>query len=139
MQIQILRKWYSNLSTIGIISVNSIKCGFTLEDVARPFGVKVRGQTAIPGGDYEVVNTYSPKFQKITPEILNVADFVGVRFHGGNRPEDTEGCILVGLHKASDMIYDCQSVFDYLVHSIKEAQEKKEKVTLSIINTANLE
>ena len=134
MQIKIIRKWFTEKSTTGVLSINGIKCGFTLEDVARAEGVKIPGVTAAPAGTYKVVNDYSEHFKKIMPHILNVPRFEGVRFHGGNKPEDTEGCILVGLKKGEDSISMCQAVFDYLKGSIDEAMKNKEVVELTIIN-----
>lgn len=51
---------------------------------------------AIPVGIYDVINTYSPKFGKTMPLVCNVEGRSGIRFHCGNFPKDTRGCILVG-------------------------------------------
>lgn len=57
---------------------------------------KVYGETAIPTGEYIVKMTYSPKYKRKMPQILNVKGFAGVRIHSGNTANDTEGCILLG-------------------------------------------
>ncbi len=134
MRIQVIRKWYSQISTIGVISVDGVKCGFTLEDVARAEGVKIPDHTAIPAGEYEAVNDYSERFKKIMPHILNVPKFDGVRLHKGNRTSETSGCLLLGLQKAQDLVYNCDPTYDYVFHSIDQAMKRKEKVIISIIN-----
>jgi len=58
---------------------------------------KVYGETAIPAGTYKMILSYSPHFLKVMPEVLNVPGYSGIRIHSGNRPQDTLGCILVGM------------------------------------------
>jgi Family of unknown function (DUF5675) len=81
-------------------SVNGAFECVTLEDVVRD--EKIKGGAAIPAGAYEIAVTLSNKFQKLLPLLMNVPNFEGVRIHSGNKPEDTEGCILVGQTKAED-------------------------------------
>jgi hypothetical protein len=57
----------------------------------------VRGATAIPAGEYRVTLEHSPRFGPDTLTICNVPGFTGVRIHGGNTHEHTEGCPLLGL------------------------------------------
>ena len=134
MLIKILRHWFTEKSTMGVISVDGVKCGFTLEDVARPTGVKVPNATAIPPGEYDVTIDYSDKFKKLMPHILYVPNFEGIRIHPGNTSEDTSGCVLVGLEKGEDRISNCKPTYDFIYHSIEQALAKKDKVTILIIN-----
>lgn len=97
MHLQRIRKVFTDKSTIGELSVDGTFECFTLEDKVRP--VKIRGETAIPAGIYEVLVTFSNKFQKFLRLLLNVANIEGIRIHTGNTPEDTLGCILVGQGK----------------------------------------
>lgn len=138
MQIKVLRKWYTPNSTIGVVSVNGVKAGFSLEDTKREDGVKVDGKTAIPAGEYDVIIDYSTRFKKLMPHIINVPGFVGVRIHKGNTEFDTEGCILVGMNKGVDEIYNCQGIFDYIFTSIQYALDHKEPCTIWIINDSAL-
>ena len=51
----------------------------------------------IPAGTYPVERTFSRKFKKFLPEILDVPDRFGIRMHRGTKPEHSQGCILLDL------------------------------------------
>jgi hypothetical protein len=85
--------------TLGVLLANGSHFCHVLEDQLRAEGVKVKGRTAIPAGLYRVRLTWSPRFGRITPQILDVPQFEGVRMHGGNDPDDTEGCPLVAFNR----------------------------------------
>lgn len=57
----------------------------TCEDAVRD--VKIPGKTAIPAGEYKVIITFSNRFQKHLPLLLDVPNFTGVRIHAGNVAE----------------------------------------------------
>lgn len=90
--------------TLGELFLNGSRFCYTLEDLVRAEGVKIKGKTAIPAGLYLVKLTMSPKFGRITPQILGVENFDGVRMHGGNDPVDTEGCPLVAFNRTGNKI-----------------------------------
>lgn len=106
MEIVIYRKWRKAEYTIGRMYLDGVFFCNTLEDTDRGLmqsmsvgeimNVKIAGRTAIPVGDYKLALTYSPRFKKIMPQVLNVKGFTGVRIHAGNTAKDTEGCPLVG-------------------------------------------
>lgn len=95
MHLTLARFEYGLTHTISTLTAERFTC-VCLEDVVRPQGYKVPGQTAIPFGHYEIKMEYSPKFDMILPEFKNVPDFSEVKFHAGNTVEETEGCPLVG-------------------------------------------
>ena len=49
----------------------------------------------IPAGTYPIVVTWSPKFKRMLPILLNVPGRSGIRVHRGTKPEHSRGCILV--------------------------------------------
>src|SRR5436305_2999778 len=102
MQLQLTRKTFSDKSTMGELLVDGKFECFTLEDMVRP--EKIKHETAIPAGRYEVAISFSDKFQKLLPLLLNVPNFEGIRIHSGNTDKDSSGCILVGRTKAVDFI-----------------------------------
>ena len=57
----------------------------------------------IPEGTYKVERTWSPKFKKFLPELIDVPDRYGVRIHRGSLPEHSRGCILLNLAGMSNL------------------------------------
>lgn len=129
MEIRVVRKYFTENSTIGELSVNGKFECYTLEDVTRP--VKVAGMTAIAPGHFELVVTFSARFKKLLPLLLNVPNFDGVRIHPGNTAHDTEGCLLVGQTKKKDFIGGSKAAFEALFAKILAAS-KKEKIFIEI-------
>lgn len=130
MNIRVLRKTFTEESTIGELSINGTFECFTLEDKVR--AVKIHGKTAIPTGIYEVVITFSDRFKKPLPLLLNVPNFAGIRIHSGNTAADTEGCLLVGTSKGTNKVINSKVAFKALFEKI-EAAAKKEKVFIEIV------
>lgn len=111
MHLDVVRQWYTDNSTIGTLSVNSVFDCYTLEDRVRDAGVKVPGETAIPSGTYTVVVDFSTRFGRYMPHLLNVPMFTGIRIHSGNNDADTEGCLLVGAEKGIDCVLQSRVAF----------------------------
>lgn len=92
MELKLLRTEFTTY-TKGMLYINDVFFCETLEDVNRDknkngiFDLgekKVYGETCIPYGTYKVIISYSPKFKRELPEILDVQHFTGVRMHRGN-------------------------------------------------------
>ncbi|MBF9237433.1 hypothetical protein I2I05_08485 [Hymenobacter sp. BT683] len=118
-------------STSGQLTFEGQHLAWTLEDVVRPAGVKLYGETAIPAGRYELVLTFSNAFQKYLPLLMNVPGFLGVRLHGGNHAGHSLGCPLLGLERGSDKIWNCAPAVKKVMDLMKK-HEKKEKMYLVV-------
>ena len=138
MKIEVNRIFKASTYTIGELSVNDNYLCDTLEDRVRPAGEKVYGETAIPYGTYTVTLSYSNRFKKTMPEILNVPNFSGIRIHCGNSSKDTEGCLLVGKWdgKTENWISDSKNSYNKLYSLLEEAFNKKENITITIKDIA---
>jgi len=55
----------------------------------------------IPAGTYRLKHTWSPRFKKFLPILLNVPDREGIRIHRGTLPEHSRGCILTNVYGMS--------------------------------------
>lgn len=130
MQIQVFRQPSSARSTLGEMHIDGQFECFTLEDVVRP--VKIKGMTAIPAGSYEVIVSFSARFKRLLPLLLNVPEFDGIRIHAGNTDADTEGCLLVGQTQSPDFIGKSRPAFDQLFAKLQDAAAR-EKIFIEIV------
>ncbi len=126
MKLYLKRIHKTEHSTIGELYIDGKFQCYTLEDVERE--VKIKNETAIPKGTYKIVITYSNRFKKQLPLLLNVPNFEGIRIHSGNTNHDTEGCILVGQTRSNDFIGSSRNSFNELFKKIKN--EKNIEITI---------
>lgn len=110
------------------------ECPYTSKGVACKCEEKVYGETAIPHGSYEIKLTYSNRFKKILPELLNVPHFQGIRIHTGNKAEDTEGCLIVGTWDGLTINWVSSSkvAFDKLMEVLEKATEENRRIVINI-------
>ncbi len=132
MLLELNRDTYTNKTTIGKLYINGrFECD-TLEDIIRPEGIKVYGETAIPKGKYHLTIDYSPHFKREMVHVLDVPGFSGIRIHSGNKAEDTEGCILLGTRKGKDWITESGKAYLKFFPKINAAYEAEEEIILKI-------
>lgn len=136
MKIKVVRSVFGPTSTLGRMFINDAFFAYTLEDTVRHLNGdcsrKVKSQTAIDPGTYEVVISFSNNFQRYLPLLLKVPCFEGIRIHGGNTCQDSHGCILIGeKSNMQDKIWNCASKMSGLMARLK-AVEKKEKIWIEI-------
>jgi len=112
MELKIIRKEFTENSTIGELYIDSSFYCFTLEDMIREPGVKIAGKTAIPEGRYRVIIDQSNRFRRAMPHILDVPMFEGIRIHAGNTAASTAGCPLLGFQKGKDWIGESRLAFN---------------------------
>jgi hypothetical protein len=142
MELHLIRDIRTTQSTTGILNVNGVQECFILEDEDRglkssmPLSEikkrKLQGLTCIPTGRYKVVYSFSPHFNKWLPEVLNVPGYVGIRIHSGNKPEDTEGCLLPGVTRTKDWVSSSTPAFNKLLAKMQEAWKAEEEVWITI-------
>jgi len=118
---------------IGDLHVNDEFFCYSLEDEIRPDGVKVYGKTAIPAGEYEINVTWSNRFKRNMPLLLNVEGFRGVRLHGGNDSSHSHGCPLVAFNTDGVKIWGTAE--KELTKLLTEAENNGEKNYLTIRNS----
>lgn len=126
--------------TIGKLYIDDVYFCDTIEDTVRDLNKngkfdngekKVHSKTAIPYGTYEIKWTYSPRFKKYTPQLMNVPSFEGIRIHAGNTSADTEGCLILGKNKQVGKVLNSRDTINKFYPIIKESCSNG-KVTIEI-------
>ena len=146
MKLQLARKFKKNKYTIGKLYYYSnilerwVYFSDTLEDKDRDLNKdgdlndsgegKVYGETAIPYGTYQMVITWSPKFQRDLPLLMNVNGFEYIRIHPGNTAEDSHGCILVGINKEVGKVLESQATFKKLMELLQNSGDKYHEIEI---------
>lgn len=143
MELKSFRFSHGNEDTLGLLFVDcDFEC-YTLEDEHRT--EKVRGETRIPAGVYEVglrtvggfhnryLKRYGEDFHKGMLELKNVPDFKYILIHAGNDDDDTDGCILVGDTANNNQIADgfishSRNAYKRLYAKVIAAMERGESV-----------
>lgn len=134
MELLLKRIFRGDKYTIGHLYINGDYYCDVLEDVDRELSndmseeqikkIKIYGKTAIPTGRYKIEVTYSPKFKRYLPILLNVKGFSGIRVHSGNTAEDTLGCLLVGFNKEKGKVLNSRVTSDKLTALLRNTKEE---------------
>lgn len=150
MRIKVVREFFSDTETLGTMYINDKFFCYTLEDYDRKLkqsqdddfikANKIAKLTAMPSGNYRVILSVSNRFKRLMPEVLNVKGFAGIRIHGGNTHENTEGCILVAKNRYINKPSLFGKIRNWiqgtmetnLIKEIQKAINKNEIVELSI-------
>ena len=142
MELKLIRKYRCSNYCIDKLYINNEYFSDALEDSDRGLTdtmsleeikkIKIKGNTCIPYGTYNITITYSPRFKKNLPLLNNVKGFDGIRIHSGNKPQDTEGCLLPGFNKVKGQVIDSRVTTNKLIAQIQQALNKGEKVTITI-------
>ena len=138
MKIELVRIAFKSTYTIGKLYVDGKYFSDVLEDVDRGLDSsmteseilekKVKGETAIPTGHYVINITYSPKYKRMMPLLLDVKGFSGIRIHSGNTAKDTGGCLLVGKNKKVGMVLESRDTYQRLF----KMMEGQKDITIDI-------
>lgn len=146
MKLTLVTKFEGPNYTIGDLLINGNFFCNTLEDAVRKLTDlnhdgdyddidegKIYGQTAIPRGVYKVILSYSGRFKRILPILLNVTGFEGIRIHSGNTAADTLGCILVGDNTEKGMVLGSRIKETALIRMMQVALSNKIEITITIL------
>jgi hypothetical protein len=106
--------------------------------------LKVKHQTAIPTGTYEIVmdvvsGTFvkKPQYKEFcggrVPRLRYVKGFSGILIHSGTDQDSSSGCIIVGENKVVGKVINSWATFKRVYSILKAAANRREKITLTIV------
>lgn len=130
MKIDVYRIIETDRSIIGRVAVDGQHLCFGLEP-SRLHPVHAFHPCVPAGVVYKVKLTLSPHFGYVTPELQDVPERTHIRFHKGNKPEDSLGCTLVGMSHgpAPDWVSDSKDAFEALMKFCEAAEARGEEIT----------
>ena len=86
----------------------------------------------IPAGTYPLKLAWSHRFDRQTPHV-DVPGRTNIELHGGNRAEDSEGCILCAENRLDNyQIYGSKAATDAIENALLQAEAAGESNTLTI-------
>lgn len=139
MNLKLVRIAFKDTYTIGKLYVDGVYFSDVIEDkdrglddsmtVREILNKKVKGETAIPTGHYNIEITYSPKYKRMMPLLIGVKGFSGIRIHSGNTSKDTEGCLLVGKNTKVGMVTESRNTYQRLFAMM----QGQKNITIDII------
>ena len=150
MKLDVVRTQFGKDATNGMLFVDGVFEAFTLEDEVRD--KKIKGETAIPLGEYEIklrtvggfhskyTERYGAAFHKGMLELQSVPGFQYILIHTGNSDSHTAGCLLIGetqqdLDKGKDgFIGGSGDAYKKFYPKVRDALIAREKVTIKYSN-----
>ena len=132
MKIEVVRTYFSQNYTKGIMLVDNEFFGYTLEPQRKGSNETSYLNRCIDAGKYVAVYEYSPKFKHYLIELKDVRNHTEIKIHTGNFRKDTRGCILVGLRSVVGSILDSKIAVDMINTMAKNAKNSKVKIVVEV-------
>ncbi len=143
IKLRLERLYKGSKYTIGKLFINDEYFCDTIEDIDRGLKSsmsveyirkkKVYAETAIPTGTYKIEMTYSSKFKRILPLLVDVKGFSGIRIHRGNTEIDSSGCIIIGENKVKGKVINSTRYEIALVNKLLDEDDIEITIEQSIL------
>lgn len=142
MKLKVVRHLFNDDFTIGKLYIDDKFECYTLEDEKRD--VKVRHETAIPEGTYEIkLRTFGGNHAKYKEKfdfhrgmlwLQDVPNFSDILIHIGNTDDHSSGCLLVGEQadeQNGKLLYSTKA-YTKMYRKVIQAFDKGEKVFITV-------
>lgn len=119
LEIKMIRTQATKDGIFGEMTINDRRVCFTMENLTL----------AIPEGSYDIEIYDSPHAGRPLPLLQNVPGRELIEIHCGNVPQDSKGCIIVGMVCTGDTLERSREAFNILFPLISEAAQRR--ITIS--------
>lgn len=85
--------------------------------------------TCVPPDTYQVIYNLWQKHGQVTPMLIGILNYAGVRIHWGNNPNHTTACILVGVKDVQNNLYKSRITFNQVFTYMYNRNIKKVIIT----------
>lgn len=137
MKIEVIRTYYSQNYTKGLMFVNDVFFGYTLEPQKKATNETSYLNRCIDTGTYIAEYEYSPKFKQHLIELKNVPNHTEIKIHAGNFRKDTRGCILIGRRSDVGSVLDSIVAVEMLNVMACDAKNGREKIEVEVKDFLN--
>lgn len=134
MKIEVVRTYFNQNYTKGIMLVDNKFFGYTLEPQTKRSDEISCLNRCIDAGKYVAVYEYSPKFKQHLIELKNVPEHTEIKIHSGNYRRDTRGCILVGKRSGVGCVLDSKIAVEMLNYMALNAKNSNVKIEVIVRN-----
>lgn len=132
MKIEVVRTYFNQNYTKGIMLVDNKFFGYTLEPQRKGSNEISCLNRCIDTGKYVAVYEYSAKFKQYLIELKTVTDRAEIKIHSGNFRKDTRGCILVGIRSGVGCVLDSKIAVEMLNTMAKNAKSSNVKIEIEV-------
>lgn len=132
MKIEVVRTYFNQNYTKGIMLVDNKFFGYTLEPQKKGSNETSCLNRCIDTGKYVAVYEYSPKFKQHLIELKNVPDHTEIKIHAGNFRSNTRGCILVGIRSIVGGVLDSKIAVEVLNTMAKNAKNSNVRIEIEV-------
>ena len=122
--IRVVRKEETDQATMGQVYVDGEEIGYTLE---QPWKQNREGGSCIPPGEYVayIRDKATSRWDYNPIQLVGVHNRSYIQIHIGNKPEHTEGCILIGKGKGHNAVWNSRDVYNELMNKLDRTKEIK--------------
>lgn len=132
MKIEVIRTYFNQNYTKGIMLVDDTFFGYTLEPQRKGSSEVSYLNRCIDTGIYVAKYEYSPKFKQHLIELKNVPNHIEIKIHAGNFRRDTRGCILVGKRSEVGRVLDSRIAVDMINTMAKNAKNNNVRIDIEV-------